>query len=88
MNLRGPTPTGRRASPPLARPAADADQGRRDSTLNRINARYYANAIVTKDGGGGSTFQEPVAPDPLAIFRGPRRETGAVSHRASSGFVR
>jgi hypothetical protein len=62
MNLRGPTPTGRRASPPLAHPAANADQGRRDSTLNRINARYYVNAIVTKMAADGQCFKNPSRP--------------------------
>jgi hypothetical protein len=62
MNLRGPTPSGRRASPPLARPAANADQGRHDSTLNRINARYYANAIAPKMAADSQCFKNPPRP--------------------------
>ena len=86
MNLRGPTPTGRHTPPPLAHPAAIADQGRRDSTLNQINARYYANAIVTKMAAGDRCFKNPSRPilsgssaSLAAKPKPPRTEPGRVS---------
>ena len=72
MNLRGPTRPGAAPRRRSHAPAANTAPGRRDSTLNRINARYYANAIVTKMAAIGQCFKNPSPP---------------ILRRSSAGFA-